>query len=109
MGFFLLTFWIHKPSVQLHFNYEITWLVLLQSQQDNLTVRFFQLPLSLRNVSLEPNHGDQKILNFLFSYFDDLMSLKCMMIILLLIDRYLTLVISEVNVCFIYGHAVVCC
>ncbi|XP_008453385.2 protein SEMI-ROLLED LEAF 2 [Cucumis melo] len=29
----------------------------LKSQQDNLTVRFFQLPLSLRNVSLEPNHG----------------------------------------------------
>lgn len=45
------------------FNSEITWSDLLQSQQDNLTVRFFQLPLSLRNVSLEPNHGDLQNLN----------------------------------------------
>ncbi|XP_022965555.1 uncharacterized protein LOC111465423 [Cucurbita maxima] len=29
----------------------------LKSQQDNLMIRFFQLPLSLRNVSLEPYHG----------------------------------------------------
>lgn len=37
--------------------YEVFKFVILQNPTDNLVVNFFQLLLSLRNASLDPNNG----------------------------------------------------
>lgn len=74
---------------------------MLQNMNDNLVVRFFQLPLSLRNISLDPNNGMRIEFHKYTFNFGECQNFKLMCFSF---GRDLASSMSKICLCFINRH-----